>query len=72
MCSDEGKKASVKLDEIVILWGHPGVRHPCGQPNVNLRQMPAQVMTNGAKLRKEEGRFEKETHFNRASQKKPY
>ena len=29
-------------------------------------------MNNGAKSRKEEGRFEKKTHFNRASQKKPY
>ncbi len=29
-------------------------------------------LSNGAKLRKEEGRFKKKTHFNRASQKKPY
>ena len=49
-----------------------GVRYQCGQFSVNLRQVPAQVGANGVKPRKVEGRFEKKTHFNRASQKKPY
>lgn len=30
------------IEEGVVLFV-PGVRHQCGQPNVNLRQVPAQV-----------------------------